>query len=68
MATLDFNPMTTRYDPVNALALGQVAKLAYGSKADIETQAQAWGLQAKFISDTHILKGDTPGRRPGRRG
>ena len=59
MATLDFSPMTTRYDPVNALALGQVAKLAYDGKADIETQAQAWGLQAKFISDTHILKGDT---------
>ena len=30
MATLAFHPMTTRYDPVNALALGQVAKLAYG--------------------------------------
>jgi triacylglycerol lipase len=56
---LEFHPMTTRYDPVNALALGQVAKLAYEDKAAIDAQATAWGLKAAFVSDTHILKGDT---------
>jgi triacylglycerol lipase len=59
MAMLEFHPTTTRYDPVNALALGQVAKLAYGDQAAVEAQARSWGFKAAFVSDTHILKGDT---------
>jgi len=56
---LDFNHTTTRYDPVNALALGQVAKLAYESDGAIKTQAGRWGLEAESISRKHILVGDT---------
>jgi triacylglycerol lipase len=59
MAALEFNGATTRFDPVNALSLGQVAKLAYADQAEIETQATAWGVRAVFISDTHLLRGDT---------
>jgi triacylglycerol lipase len=59
MATLEFNPATTRFDPVNALSLGQAAKLAYAGPADVESQAASWGLKAVFVSDTHLLKGDT---------
>ena len=57
--TLDFNSTTTRYDPLNALALGQVAKLAYEGEAAITAQAGSWGLEAGFISKNHILMGDT---------
>lgn len=59
MPTLEFNAMTTRYDPLNALALGQVAKLAYASEAAIAAQASDWGLTAKFVSSAHIRQGDT---------
>jgi triacylglycerol lipase len=59
VAPLELNSATTRFDPVNALALGQVAKLAYAGQAEIENQAAAWGLTATFISDSHLLRGDT---------
>lgn len=51
--------MTTRYDPLNALALGKVAKLAYAKEAEIKAQADAWGLQSQFITASQKLKGDT---------
>jgi triacylglycerol lipase len=59
MATLDFNTMTTRYDPRNALALGQVAKLAYESETTVNAQAAAWGMKSAFASADHLLEGDT---------
>jgi triacylglycerol lipase len=59
MAKLDFNPMTTRYDPLNALALGKVAKLAYEGRGEIDAQAREWGLKSQFISERHPLLGDT---------
>ena len=60
MPTLDFHAMTTRYDPLNALALGRVAKLVYQGAAGIEAQARAWSLQSQFFSSKpHPLLGDT---------
>lgn len=56
---LDFNLTTTRYDPLNALALGQIAKLAYEGEEAIKAQAGRWGLEAQSISKNHILAGDT---------
>ncbi len=62
MPPLDFEPITTRFSPVNALALGQLARLAYDSEADIGTQAQDMGFPREkiaFVSENHILAGDT---------
>lgn len=56
---LDFNSTTTRYDPLNALALGQAAKLAYEGEEAIKAQAGTWGLEAESISKSHTLMGDT---------
>ena len=44
MANFQFVPDTTKYQPVNALALARAAKLAYADEPEIKQETQAWGL------------------------
>jgi triacylglycerol lipase len=55
-----FHPDTTQYHPENALALGQAAKLAYGTQEEITARCVEWSLpRARFIESASVGKRDT---------
>lgn len=51
MTSFSFNPDTTRYEPQNALWLGQAAKLAYENQATIESETATWGFNKCHFFD-----------------
>ena len=48
---LDFNPLTTKFDHVNGLALGEAANLAYADPEAIKAKVAEWRMEAEFIED-----------------